>query len=146
MPRDRFFNVKMFKGSLGPSREVYPVEDEEEKGSAGETETPLLDIYEEPGAIVIEADLPGIDPKEVAVYLASHQVMIEGRRCRRGEGQEEGNYLRMERCIEDFRRIIPLPFAVNPQKAEALYRQGVLILRFPRIEERRNRTIRIEIR
>lgn len=150
MPRDRFFNLKMLRGSLNPPEEAYqgayPDKDEEETDLIGETETPLLDIYEDAESIVVEADLPGIEPADVTIRLANNRVIIEGRRGKRGEGPEAGHYLRMERCIEDFRRIIPLPIAVDPQRAEASYRHGVLILRFPRISDRRNRTIKIEIK
>ncbi|MBI3611078.1 MAG: Hsp20/alpha crystallin family protein [Nitrospirae bacterium] len=144
MPKDRFFNLKMIKKSFDPSPEGYRTE--EEGAMTGETETPLVDIYEQSDAVVIEADLPGIEPMSVAVRLADNQVTIEGRRGQRGEGQDAGHYLRMERCFEDFRRIIHLPIAVDPQRAEAYYRQGVLILRFPRIEDRRKKAIKIEIK
>ena len=146
MPKDRFFNLTMIKNSLTPIERDFSEGDEEEGNLIGESDTPLLDIYEESGAVVIEADLPGIRPDNVSVRLSNNQVIIEGRRGGRGEEQNAGDYLRMERCIEDFRRIIPLPIAVDPQRAEAVYRQGVLILRFPRIEDRRNRAIQIEIK
>lgn len=146
MSKERFFHLRMINNPLGAFEESGRSEEEAMKGGAAETETPLVDIYEQGEAIVIEADLPGIEPAQMAVRLMDDQVTIEGRRGQRGEGQEAGNYLRMERCFEDFRRIIHLPFAVDPQKAEAAYRQGVLILRFPKIEDRRKRAIKIEIK
>lgn len=146
MASDPFFHMKIIQNPLGPFQEVYRTEENERRDMVGETATPLVDIYEQSDALVIEADLPGIEPGEVAVRLADNQVTIEGQRGQRGEGQEAGHYLRMERCFEDFRRIIPLPFAVDPQKAEASYRQGVLVLRFPKIEDRRKRAIKIEIK
>ncbi len=143
MPRYRFLHMNLLKAASKPGGEESAGPETEESDLGPDTETPLLDIYEEPEAIVIEADLPGINPDEVSVLLSQNQVVIEGRR---GEGHEDGNYLRMERCNEDFRRIIPLPIAVDPRQAEARYRQGVLILRFPRIEDRRKRAIKIQIR
>jgi HSP20 family protein len=146
MPKERFFHIKMIHNPLGSFEEPPRSGEEEGKGPAGETETPLVDIYEHSDAVVLEADLPGVEPSDVAVRLMDNLVTIEGQRGRRGEGREAGHYLRMERCFEDFRRIIHLPFAVDPQKAEASYRQGVLILRFPKIEDRRKRAIKIEIK
>jgi len=146
MPKGRFFHIKMISNPLRSFEESPRSEAGEGKGLAGETETPLVDIYEHSDAIVLEADLPGIEASEVSVRLIDNQVTIEGQRGRRGEGGEAGNYLRMERCFEDFRRTIHLPFAVDPQRAEASYRQGVLILRFPKIEDRRKRAIKIEIK
>lgn len=146
MPRDRFFNLKIMKESIDPQGEAYSGSGEGGKEFAGESESPLLDIYEEADAIVIEADLPGIDPQQIAVRLANNQVIIEGRRADRGEGIQAGRYLRMERCIEAFRRVIPIPIAVDPHRTEASYQNGVLNLRLPRIEDRRNRTIKIQIK
>ena len=148
MAKDRFFNVRLMKYSLNPLEGSYHPAKENDQSTepGGETETPLVDIYEEPDAVVIEADLPGIKPSDVAVRLLNNHVIIEGRRGERQEEGEGGHFLRMERCIEDFRRIIPLPAAINQQMAEANYQQGVLILRFPRIKERRNRAIRIHIK
>lgn len=146
MSSERFFHLKMIPNPMGPSQETYRSDAEEGKGMIGETETPWVDIYEQSDAIVIEADLPGIKPADIAVRLIDDQVTIEGRRGQRGEGQEAGHYLRMERCFEDFRRVIHLPFAVDPKKTEACYRQGVLILRFQKIEDRRKRAIKIEIK
>jgi len=146
VPNDPFFHMKIIQNPLGLLPKALRAGGKEGRDMVGETDSPLVDIYEQSDAIVIEADLPGIEPGEVAVRLADDQVTIEGRRGQRGEGQEAGHYLRMERCFEDFRRIIHLPFAVDPKKAEAIYRQGVLVLRFPKIEDRRKRAIKIEIK
>lgn len=146
MPRDRFFNIKMLKGSISLPQDIYSGRTEGAKSLPEETETPLLDIYEDPEAIIIEADLPGIKPDEVSVHLSNNSVIIKGRRGGRAEEDTTGHYLRMERCIEDFRRIIPLPISVDPHRSEANYRHGILILRFPRIKERRNRAIKIQIK
>ena len=146
MPRDRFFSMEILKGSSEQPQTPGPKDEGQSLDLGGETGTPLLDIYENPESIVIEADLPGIQATDVAIRMVDNQVIIEGHRCGRGEGQGAGNYLRMERCIEDFRRIVPLPIAVDAEKAEASYRQGVLILRFPRIEDRRKKIIKIEIK
>ncbi len=143
MAKDRFFNLKMYQGAY-PSPGEGPLE--EEKPRMGETETPLLDIYEDLESIVIEVDLPGINPKQIVVLLEKNQVVIEGHRGERGEGQGAGSYLRMERCFEDFKRIIPLPIAVDQRQAEGRYRNGVLVLRFPKISDRRNQTIKIDIK
>lgn len=126
-----------FPGRLGPG--------EPSSGVIGETETPLLDIYETPDAIMVEADLPGLDPQAIMVRLLDNQLTLEGRRCEQGDA-DAGHYLRMERCYEDFRRILQLPCAVDPTGARGNYEQGVLKLRLPKITERRRKPIRIEIK
>jgi HSP20 family protein len=126
-----------FPGRLAPG--------EQSSGLIGETETPLLDIYETPDCIVVEADLPGLDPHEIMVRLLDTQLTLEGKRCEQGQA-ETGNYVRMERCYEDFRRILQLPCAVDPTTSQAAYEQGVLKLRLPKITERRRKAIKIEIK
>ena len=109
----------------------------------GETETPKLDLYETEKDIVIEVDLPGIDPQGVHVEFLNNQLILEGKRepC-----SETGHFLRMERCLEDFRRIIILPCTIDPQKSKAGYEKGVLTLQLPKIIERRRKTIKIQIK
>jgi HSP20 family protein len=118
---------------------------EGEGGLLGETETPRLDLYETEKDLVIEADLPGINPSEVSLRFLNNQLTLEGKRGERQEDSESVHYLRMERCLEDFRRIVHLPCAVDPQQAQACYQMGVLILRLPKIVDRRQRAIKIEI-
>lgn len=117
---------------------------EEERISLGEKmNSPLLDLYETDGEVIIEVDVPGIDPRHLDVKIANNQLTIEGKR---GLREEEGvNYLRMERCHEDFRRITELPIAVNSHKVKARYERGVLIVLFPKIEEKRKEKIVITV-
>ncbi|HEY5648675.1 MAG TPA: Hsp20 family protein, partial [Nitrospiria bacterium] len=90
MAKDRFFNLKMYQGAYPSPTEGIHGQLAGGPASTGETETPLLDIYEDRDAIMIEVDLPGIDPSQIGVLLENSQVVIEGRRGERGEGQGAG--------------------------------------------------------
>lgn len=115
---------------------------EEKRISLGEKmDVPILDLYETPDEIIVEVDVPGVDPGCLSVRVADNRLTIEGKR---GPKEEEGvNYIRMERCHEDFSRMIQLPMAVNSHNARARYERGVLILFFPKIVERRKEEIAI---
>lgn len=114
----------------------------------GETETPLLDLYENESQIIIEVDLPGVDiQKEVAVKAVHNQLTIEGRRRESDApaGPSGTRFLRMERALEEFKRIVPIPSPVDPRRARAEYRNGVLTIVLPKIPDRREREVRINI-
>ncbi len=142
MKQARFFQVRLGSRAAagGPSAS------EESAAVIGETETPLLDIYETADSIVVQADLPGVDPHAIGIRLLGVQLTLEGKRCQHGEVPDAGQYVRMERCYEDFRRILQLPCAVDPEGAHASYVQGVLVLRLPKITDRRRKAIQIEIK
>lgn len=117
--------------------------EEERIGFGEKLDTLPLDLYETHEEIIVEIDLPGIDPGFLDIKMANNQLIIEGKR---GLKEEEGvTYLRMERSHEDFRRMIQLPRAVNSHKARACYERGVLILLFPKIKDRRREEIAINI-
>lgn len=116
---------------------------EKERGAAGETEAPKLDLYETENEIVAEVDLPGWDTTGISVRVLDNRMILEGRQ---ESPCEQGNFIRMERYREDFRRIILLPCAVDPKNATAQYKKGVLTLRLPKITDRRRKAVKIPIK
>ncbi|MEW6325057.1 MAG: Hsp20/alpha crystallin family protein [Nitrospirota bacterium] len=103
---------------------------------------PPIDLYETAGDVIIEADLPGADPASLRVMVTDRQLRIEGR-CRPRPVQ--GHYLQMERCHEEFSRPVPLPAAVDANRASARYERGVLTVHLPKIRDRRNTAIAVPI-
>ena len=140
MAKESAFQFRILSKNWALTRD-YPSTNKE-GAVVGETETPKFDLYETEKDIVIEADLPGIDPQEIRAEFLNNQLTLEGKRepC-----SETGHFIRMERCLEDFRRIIPLPCTVDPQRSKASYDKGVLTLRLPKIVERRRKMIKIDI-
>jgi HSP20 family protein len=116
---------------------------EKERGISGETEAPKLDLYETEEHIVAEVDLPGWDAAGISVRVLDNRLILEGRQ---DSPHEQGNFIRMERCQEDFRRILLLPCAVDPKNAFARYERGVLTLRLPKIVDRRRKAVKIPIK
>jgi HSP20 family protein len=102
-----------------------------------------MDLYETDDEIVVEIDLPGMDPLGIVLQILDNRLILEGKR---KHLPETGHYLRMERCFEDFRRVVRLPGAVRPERVQARYERGVVRLRMPKIEDRRRRAVRIEIK
>lgn len=93
---------------------------------------PPLDIYETEDLLNIDIDLPGIEPEKVLIKIIDELLIIEGVRLRKQE--KERRYLCMERRKEAFRRIIKLPVEIEARNGKALYHDGVISLRFPKIK------------
>jgi HSP20 family protein len=109
---------------------------DDEAAAGEETDFPPLDIYEDSGIIVVEAELPGVKTENLEVSIASGMLVIEGLK---EEIVESGrvNFLCMERSVGTFRRVIPLMQPVNASLIDARYRLGVLQIRIPKMAERR---------
>ena len=105
---------------------------------------PRVDIDENDNQIVIHADLPGIDKKEVKVSVEDDVLTISGER--KEEKKEEGrDYHRLERRFGAFHRSFSLPGNVNADNIVADYKAGVLTVRLTKTEESKPREIEVKI-
>ena len=95
------------------------------RGDGGELMVPDLDIHENSREITVEADLPGIEEKDVAVSLANGVLTIKGERKHEREEKKENYYL-AERSFGAFERALRLPDTVDEGKVEARFDKGVL--------------------
>jgi len=103
-----------------------------------ETDFPAIDVFETPGEVVIEAELPGVAPGAVSVIASEGLVVIEGTKDEE-PGPGRVNFLCMERCFGAFRRVVLPGAAVDISRATAVCRDGILQVRVPKVEEKRGR-------
>jgi len=87
---------------------------------------PLADIEETDDAWVIEAELPGVDEKDVSVTFANGVLTIKGEKKHEKEEKKAENYYLAERSFGSFERAIRLPDSVDDAKVEAKFDKGVL--------------------
>jgi HSP20 family protein len=106
--------------------------------------TPAVDIYETDHDLLIKAELPGVDPKDVEARVEDETLYLKGERKFENEVKEE-NYHRVERAYGSFARSFALPSSVNPDKVTAEYKDGVLTLTMPKREEAKPKTIKINV-
>ena len=117
---------------------------------SGETEVstrswaPPVDIYETEDAIVLKAELPGIDPKDVEVRVEDNTLYLKGERNYEKEVNEQ-NYHRIERSYGSFARSFTLPNSISAEKVKAEYKDGLLTLTMPKREEAKPKTIKIDV-
>jgi len=123
---------RMFSGYGGTTHE------------AGGQWMPAVDVREQDGNLIVNAELPGLDKDDVKVELNDEGLVIRGERKREWE-EEKGGIHRSERSYGSFYRLIPLPEHVKADQAKAEFRNGVLEVRVPIPEaSRRSRQIPIE--
>lgn len=93
--------------------------------------TPKLDVTETRDALVVKAEVPGIDPKEIEVTLKDQVLTIRGEKKHEKEEKDEHTY-RMERSYGAFARRLRLPVPVDEGKVTASFKHGVLTVRLPK--------------
>ena len=103
---------------------------------------PSVDLSELPDAVIVKAEVPGIDPKDIHVTLNEQLLTISGEKKFEKETREEKVY-RVERSSGTFSRSIPIPVAVDPSKVTALFRHGLLTVTMPKTDAARGTMIPI---
>jgi len=104
---------------------------------------PRVDIREEDRRFVIEADIPGVDPKDIEVHMDKGILSIRGER--KSESKTEGqNYTRVERSRGVFHRRFALPDSADASGISAKGRHGVLEIAIPKKPETTPRKIDIQ--
>ncbi len=96
--------------------------------------TPSVDISETGKEVVVKAEVPGMDPKEIDISLHDNLLTIRGERKQEHEEKDE-NFHRIERTFGTFSRAIRLPAEVDSEKIEAAYNNGVLKIHLPKTKD-----------
>jgi HSP20 family protein len=116
----------------------------DEGESSTRTWAPPVDIYETENDIVLKAELPGMDPKDVEVKVEDNTLYLKGERKFEKEVRNE-NYHRVERSYGSFARSFSLPNSISAEKVKAEFKDGLLTLTLPKREEAKPRTIKIDV-
>src|ERR1700688_1673636 len=105
---------------------------------------PAVDIYETPNELVVKADLPDVNEKDIDVRVENNLLTIRGERNFEKSVSEE-NYLRVERTYGAFSRSFSLPNTVNAEAIGAEYKNGVLTVNLPKREESKPRQVKVTV-
>jgi HSP20 family protein len=125
---------RLFEGSL-PARG---------DNSALTAWTPFVDIYETENELVIKADLPDMNEKELDIRVENNTLTIRGER-KFEQTVKEDNYLRIERNYGSFSRSFGLPNTVNTEAIKADYKNGVLTVELPKSAESKPKQIKVNV-
>ena len=124
--------------------ESYRAQGAEDDWALGGTWAPAVDIYEQDNNIVLKAELPGVDPKDVDIQLENNTLTLRGERKLDSEVKKE-NYHRVERAYGAFTRSFTLPAVVDQGKIKAEFKDGVLRVTLPKREEAKPKQIQIAV-
>jgi HSP20 family protein len=105
---------------------------------------PAVDVTETKSEIVVHAEIPGMDAKNIDISLNEGILTIRGEKKQEREGKEEEYHL-IERRYGTFTRSIPLPKGVDSNKASASYRNGVLKVRLPKSGKAEKKEVKIKV-
>jgi HSP20 family protein len=112
--------------------------------SALTTWAPAVDIYETENELVLKADLPAINEKDLDIRVENNTLTIRGER-KFGSEVKEDNYLRVERTYGSFSRSFGLPNTVNTESIKAEYKNGVLTVEMPKRAESKPKQVKINV-
>jgi HSP20 family protein len=105
---------------------------------------PAVDIYETGQELVVKADLPEVDLKDLDIRVENDILTIRGER-KFEKKVNEDNYLRVERAYGAFNRSFSLANTVNSEAIKADYQNGVLTLTIPKREEAKPKQIKVNV-
>jgi HSP20 family protein len=136
---ERLFESFFPRGWLRPWRFDWPSWPAE----WAEVRLPSVDVIDRDDEVVVRAELPGVDKKDLDVSLSENTLTIKGS-TQREEKEEKGDYYRREISQASFARTITLPAEVDGERAKANFKDGVLELVLPKREKAKRQSIKVE--
>jgi HSP20 family protein len=106
---------------------------------------PAVDIFETENELLLKADLPGVEMKDIDIQVENGTLTLRGERKYENE-TKEGGFHRIERSYGSFARLFTLPDTVNFEDVKADFKNGVLTVKLPKKEVAKPRTIKIEVK
>jgi HSP20 family protein len=104
---------------------------------------PAMDMSEKDKEIIVKAEIPGMDPKDIDISLQNGLLTVRGERKQEKEEKEE-SFHRVERSHGVFSRTIRLPAEVDEDKVKATYKDGVLTLEMSKTKEAAAKKIEVK--
>lgn len=108
-----------------------------------EGKLPRVDVVDRAAEILVRAEVPGVDKKDLEISVSENTVTISGKTSHE-EKEEKGNYYRCEVSRGAFTRTVVLPGDVDAEKAKSTLKDGVLELILPKVTKSKRHTIKIE--
>jgi HSP20 family protein len=106
--------------------------------------SPALDVFDDKDSFVVKVELPGMKKEEIQLSLHDGVLTVSGERKHEREAKEGGTF-RSERYFGKFQRSVTLPTAVDANKVNASYKDGVLSVELPKSEEAKPKQIEVSV-
>ena len=131
---DPLANIRLFEDAFGRLLS---------EPAASRPWSPAVDIYESENELVLKADVPDVDLKDINVNVENQTLTVSGER--KFEKEDGGNgYHRIERGYGAFSRSFAVPGVYDVEHIAATYKNGVLTVSLPKKETAKPRQIKIE--
>lgn len=104
---------------------------------------PACDLSETAEAFQVRMDVPGIKPDDITVKVTGDTIQICGERKEEHE-EKEKTYHRVERRSGTFSQVLQLPSAINEERVQAEFDNGVLTVTLPKTEATKTRTVKVK--
>ena len=108
-----------------------------------EGKSPSVDVIERDDAIIVKAELPGVDKKDIDVSVTNNTVTIKGSTSHE-EKEEKGDYYRCEISRGSYSRTLSLPAEVDEEKTRARLKDGILELTLPKLTKSKRHSVKVE--
>ncbi|MBP0041119.1 MAG: Hsp20/alpha crystallin family protein [Roseofilum sp. SBFL] len=105
---------------------------------------PAAELHETPEAFEIKLEVPGMKPDDLDIQVTAEAVSISGER-RSERTTEEKGVTRSEFRYGQFQRVIPLPNRIQNNNVEAEYKEGILHLTLPKVEEEQHKVVKVKV-
>ncbi len=109
----------------------------------GEKTWPAIDVAEKDDAILVRAEVPGCTPEDIDISIYGNTLTLSGQKKESRESNGNGFY-HMESTYGFFRRDIPLPAEVDPDKIEAIVKDGILSVTLPKAEK--SKAVKVQVK
>lgn len=108
-----------------------------------EGKLPRVDVIDRDEEVLVRAEVPGVDKKDLEISVSENTVTINGKTNREVK-EEKGNYYRCEVTHGAFSRTVVLPGNVDADKAKTSFKDGILELTLPKVTKSKRHTIKLE--
>ncbi|MFA6512400.1 MAG: Hsp20/alpha crystallin family protein [Patescibacteria group bacterium] len=129
---------------ITPWRPLFPEMFEDEFWGEQWHFSPAIDVYEDGDTVIIQSPIAGIDPKLLKIEIEENVLKLSGEMKKQSEIDEK-NYYRKEVRQGSFSRAVALPHAVDADRANATYKDGVLMIQIPKREEMKPKSVTVNV-
>ncbi len=105
---------------------------------------PRIDVSETDTGVKVVADIPGVDPDDMYIDVRDNRMVMKGKVEREKETDSTSRPYKYERMYGEFRREFTLPAPVDDEKIKATYKNGILTVTAPKVENARKGRVKIE--
>jgi HSP20 family protein len=138
---ERFFDDYFSRGWMHPFRLARP--SWADLPTPFEGKVPRIDVVDRDDEIIVKAEVPGVDKKDLDISVTENTVRLKGS-TRKEEKEEKGDFYRCEISSGSFSRLVPLPADVDAEKARTKFKDGLLELTLPKMKKAKHHTIKVD--